>query len=294
MTPVDFGSTRRFFAFAGLLVACAIGAARAATPLPQESLVPGGVALIRIDAPLDDPPRVTLGSARVMLLRQDDHWLAVAGIPLAAAPGKIAVTVVRREAMPSSVDLVVRPKQYSVQRLQVTPGMVELSSADLARVNRERPVLQAALATFSETPPSTLRLLQPVPGTRSSSYGSRRVFNGQPRSPHTGMDIAAPQGTPVVAAARGRVVLAGDSFFGGNTVILDHGQGLVTMYGHLSRIDVAVGDVVETGTVIGRVGATGRVTGPHLHWGVTLNQTAVDPALFVAAGGGRDGGASAR
>ena len=243
--------------------------------------MPGGVALVRIDGAIDDPPRVTLGSAPVMVLRQDNHWVAIVGIPLATAPGKLAVTVTRRETMPSRVELSIKPKRYVVQKVRVTRDMVDLSPTDLDRVNRERPMLQAAFATFSETPPSSLRLQQPVAGTRSSSYGLRRVFNGQPRSPHTGMDIAAPQGTPVVASARGKVVLADTYFFGGNTVVLDHGQGLVTMYGHLSAIDVAVGDVVTAGAVIGKVGATGRATGPHLHWGVTLNQTMVDPALFV-------------
>ena len=249
--------------------------------LPQQSLVPGGVALVRIDAPVDDPPRAMLNGASVMVLRQRDHWLAVVGVPLGTPPGRLNVAVEQRDANVTSVELAIKPKQYVVQRLRVAPGMVELAPDDLARVNRERPVLQAALATFSESPPTTLRLQQPVPGSRSSSYGMRRVFNGQPRSPHTGMDIAAPMGTPVVAPAPGKVVLTGDNFFNGNTVILDHGQGLVTMYGHLSAIEVKPGDIVDTGGMIGRVGSTGRATGPHLHWGVSLNRAMVDPVLFL-------------
>ena len=270
---------------AAICAACcfmSVASAADITTLPQQSLVPGGVALVRVDAPAGAAPRVTLGGAPVMVLRQRDHWLAVIGVPLATQPGKLTVTLERGAGKAANVELAIKPKKYVEQRLTVAPGMVELAPADLERVNRERPLIQAALATFSEAPPPTLRLRQPVPGSRSSSYGMRRVFNGQPRNPHTGMDIAAPAGAPVVAPARGLVVLAGEYFFNGSSVILDHGQGLVTMYGHLSEIGVKPGDTVETGAVIGKVGATGRATGPHLHWGVTLNRTMVDPALFMA------------
>jgi murein DD-endopeptidase MepM/ murein hydrolase activator NlpD len=175
------------------------------------------------------------------------------------------------------------PKSYREQQLKVAPGHVDLSPEDLARHQREREHLATVMATFSEPPPQAMQMRVPVPGRRSSSFGLRRVFNGQARNPHSGMDIAAGTGTPVVAPLAGRVIDTGDYFFNGGTVWLDHGGGLLTMVCHLSAIDVKVGDLLKAGQRYGAVGATGRVTGPHLHWSVMLNRAMVDPALFIAA-----------
>jgi murein DD-endopeptidase MepM/ murein hydrolase activator NlpD len=264
----------------GAALALAGRRARAQAPLPDALAVPGGVALVDL-GPAPERPQATYLGHPVLVAGGPARWTAVVGIALAAKPGRAALDI-QRGTRRAALAFTIAPKRYPEQRLSVAPGQVELSKEDLARHERERAHQAGVIATFSDAVPASLRLAQPVPGPRSSSFGLRRVFNGQARNPHGGMDIAAPTGTPVAAPAAARVIDAGNYFFAGDTVWLDHGAGLLTMYSHLSRIDVKPGDALARGDVLGAVGATGRVTGPHLHWSVVLNRQFVDPALFLA------------
>ena len=253
--------------------------ATAALAAPEHSPHPGGIAMIDV-APADAPPPIVeYGDRRVLVMRDGESWVAAVGIPLDAEVGEASIRVNTARAVPFDI----RDHQYEEQRLTIkNQSYVTPSEDHLARIGSERKIIDAALTNWRDTTDVDVALDAPVDGRRSSSFGLRRFFNDQPRSPHKGMDIAASEGTPIAAPGSGIVTATGDYFFNGKTVIVDHGQGFVTMYCHLSEIGVEEGQAVARGETIGAVGATGRVTGPHLHFGTYLNGTAVDPALLLA------------
>ena len=265
----------------GWALPCSAPASAEGAQLPQENPVPGGVKILRLDSTGPAMPYVDADGYRALVVQDGSNWVAVVGIPLSAPLGMRKV-IVRQSTGRQEIEFAVHDKHYVSQYLKVAPGQVNLSAADLARVNQEKIRIDHALKQWSDSAPESLRLSQPVPGPRSSSFGSRRIFNGESRNPHSGMDIAAPSGTPVRIPIAGTVIDTGEFFFNGNTVFVDHGRGLISMYCHLSAIDVTPGQHLEAGTRIGAVGMTGRATGPHLHWGLNLNRAWVDPELFLA------------
>jgi len=212
---------------------------------------------------------------------------ALLGVDLERAPGKYELKL--EAQLPSggrlacSVAVDVRPGKFPVEKLTVAKEFVEPSQQDVERAEKESQRLHEILAQV--TPERLWRgdFRLPLYGARNAkNFGRSRVLNGQPRSPHSGVDFPAPSGTPVHAAQSGRVVLAENLFFSGNTVVIDHGLGVYTFYAHMESLAVAAGDAVEKGALLGKVGATGRVTGPHLHWGLTINQARVNPMQILA------------
>lgn len=251
--------------------------------LPRMNPVPGGIVVAPL-VPADQPAPVAYFSGlRVMVVRDGGYWHAVAGLPLDLIPGPYLLTF-ETQGEKRRHEFQVLPKQYPEQRLTVRKrAYVEPSPEELARILQEQTRIRAAFAAWSDQEADTLRFATPVPGRVSSTFGLRRYFNGEPRQPHSGYDLAAAAGTPVLAPAAGTVIDVGDYFFNGKTVFIDHGQGLVTMYCHLSEIAAVPGQRVARGEKIAAVGMTGRTTGPHLHWTISLNNSAVDPALFLPA-----------
>jgi murein DD-endopeptidase MepM/ murein hydrolase activator NlpD len=249
--------------------------------LPQPNPVPGGIAIIAVVPDSAPAPLVQFQKQRVLVVRANGMWQAVVGLPLSLEPGEQQLDISERGAA-RTFAFQVLPKLYETQYLTLTnKRQVDPTAEDLIRITREQALSNHAFATWSEALADDLRFDLPAQGRFSSAFGLRRFFNNQARQPHSGLDIAAPEGTPVLAPAAGTIIDIGNYFFNGNTVFIDHGQGLVSMYNHLSRISVKKGVRVARGQRIGAVGKTGRVTGAHLHWTVSLNNARVDPMLFL-------------
>jgi murein DD-endopeptidase MepM/ murein hydrolase activator NlpD len=262
------------------IIACLALPSPALYALPQQALVPGGIAVLAIE---DYSPDIliTFDKRKVTVFRHDDSYYALAGIPLAAKPGEYLFTTKSPNSAAHVTRVTVAAKKYREQRLTIkNKRKVNPNPEDNQRIARERPLKQAAKTHWTDVYPD-VDFVWPVTGEISSIFGLRRFFNDQERSPHNGLDIVAAEGTPVKVAADGVVVEAGDFFFSGNMVFVDHGHGLITLYAHLSRIDVKPGDSLRKGDVLGAVGQTGRVTGAHLHFAVIANSILVDPVLFL-------------
>ena len=212
-------------------------------------------------------------------------WRALVGIDLDVAPGVHAVLIEGRSAngtIRATHDLRVRPHAFATRTLKVDEAFVNPPAETQARIHRESAELQRIWQASAPDRLWSEPFVRPVPGEAVSRFGTRSIFNGQPRSPHSGADFMSPTGTPIHAPNGGRVVLARDLYFSGNTVVIDHGLGLFSLLAHLSTIAVRDGDRVSANEIVGRVGATGRVTGPHLHWAVRASDARVDPMSVLA------------
>jgi murein DD-endopeptidase MepM/ murein hydrolase activator NlpD len=218
----------------------------------------------------------------------DRAWSALIGIDLDVVPGRYTALVTGTTAAGAEVRepvvLTVTKKAFPTRRLSVDPNFVNPPADALPRILAEQREMNAIW-----TSPDPLRhwttFVRPVPHKANSAFGTRSIFNGEPRNAHSGADFLSPSGTPIKAPAAGRVVLAKSTYYSGNAVIIDHGLGVFSMLAHMSRIDAHVGDTVSAGDVVGLVGATGRVTGPHLHWTMRVAGARVDPLAVLALAG---------
>ena len=219
--------------------------------------------------------------------KSPDVWRALLGVDLELKPENypLALTAKIESAeeisCPATID--VKEGKFATESLKVAPNFVEPNPEQLARAEAERQRLRAIFATVTPDRVWDGSFHYPLTGlTTGGNFGKRRILNGKAGSPHSGVDFPAPAGTPVYAAQRGRVVLAEPLYFSGNTVILDHGLGLYTLYAHFESFSVQAGELVDTGAILGKVGATGRVTGPHLHWGATVNRARTNPLDLIS------------
>ena len=246
---------------------------------PIESNVPGGIVIIPIKT--ENKPEVFFYDKKVMVIGENKNWNAIVGIPLKIELGEHKLKVIN-DGIGANYLFDVVNKDYEKQYLTVkNKRHVNPNDEDMLRISKERKLISKAKASWREIDNVPLKFIKPARGPYSSSFGLRRFFNKQPRNPHSGLDIAAEKGTPIIAPAAGVVINTGDYFFNGKTIFLDHGQGLITMYCHMEEISIEEGDFVSVNDMLGTVGSSGRVTGAHLHWSVILNNTTVEPLLFL-------------
>jgi murein DD-endopeptidase MepM/ murein hydrolase activator NlpD len=268
-------------------------AARGADPIDiaveARALQPGE--LVVLDLTLPEPAErvhvMAFGRELPAFAVAPRKWRALVGIDLDVRPGTYEVAA-RAGALRGAKALAVKSKRFRTRRLTVDEAFVTPPPSAEARILRDVKRLDAVWAAPAPERLWSAPFVRPVPGAANSAFGTRSIFNGKPRSPHGGADFLSPAGTPVHAPSAGRVALAEDLYFSGNTVIIDHGLGLFSLLAHLSVIDVHEGDVVAAGQLVGRVGATGRVTGAHLHWAVRAGGARVDPLSVLALLGSGD------
>ena len=253
--------------------------------LPKYSNVPGGITIIQLGNTITHTakPQAWFNNQEVLVQAELKQWYAVIGLPLNTVPGRYKLTVKMGDRT-KAITFRVKKKKYPEQHITIEDkGKVELNPEDEARALREIATIKELKHHWRDEENTDLGFMIPAEGRLSGNFGLRRFFNGQARSPHAGLDVAVPRGTPVMASAQGKVLAVDDYFFNGKTIFVDHGNGLITMYCHLDQSDVKDGDAVSKGQQIGLSGMSGRATGPHLHWSVILNGAMIDPQLFLPA-----------
>ena len=256
-------------------------AASVADVLPRESRVPGGVALVTVGPADAARPAVTRDGANLWTVKRGASWIAAVGLPLSTVPGEHSVSVSRGDAT-QSVTFAVKEKRYPVQHVTLKDNaMVEPPPEVIARIETESAHIKTVRSNWRESATTNASFTLPAKGRISGRFGGSRVLNGKPRAPHAGLDVAIGTGTPVLSPGDGVVLDTGSYYFCGNAMFIDHGNGLISMFCHLSAYITKVGDSVSKGQAVARSGATGRASGPHLHWSVYLNGVSVEPELFV-------------
>ncbi|MBE9564365.1 MAG: peptidoglycan DD-metalloendopeptidase family protein [Proteobacteria bacterium] len=270
--------------FAITLLPCILLIGFNAHALPEQALVPGGLALLKLPD-YTEGTEVTFKNKRVAIFPYRDTWIAMAGIGLSTKPGDYEFLIKQTDKETIKTKFTIEYKKYDEQHLTIkNKRKVNPNKQDGERIASESTRKRNARQRYSKTDPN-VDFIWPVTGRISSIFGLRRFFNEQERRPHSGLDIAAKEGTPIKAVANGTVIDTGDFFFSGNMIYIDHGQGIISLYAHLSKISVKPGDIINQGDIIGNVGQTGRVTGPHLHFAIYANQTLIDPAFMLPVDG---------